>query len=71
MTTNKIFKFLVYVYPADGGTPAGAECGLFTSSGSQEDRARRRLLGHLHSKGLMAARVVCQGWAWADGRPAQ
>ena len=53
---NMQFTFAVAIYVKDT-SPTTAQEGQVAATGSTEDRARRRLLEHLHDKGLYARRV--------------
>lgn len=58
---NQEFLFRVAAYPRDLDGEARKEqtkVGELVSTGSQETRARRRLLRHLHDQGFMVAKVT-------------
>lgn len=58
---NQEFLFRVAAYPSnlDGeARKAQTSIGELVSTGSQETRARRRVLRHLHDQGYMAANIT-------------
>lgn len=71
-TMNQEFLFRVAAYPRDLEGDARKEqtkVGELVSTGSQETRARRRLLRHLHDQGFMAARIDLVAFRPASRRP--
>lgn len=56
---NQRFTFAVEVYKQDGSTQdEGPATVVVTTTGSQETRARRRLLEALHARGAFARQVT-------------